>query len=179
MTDTYTAINPATAKNEIAKPHTVKDNIRNNVNNPPHYTQHKYTVIQLTRMLPNDAGNIVKYIVRAPYKKGIEDLQKAIWYAKDQALQPCAYLEVTYQQWSTKYEPILVEFVKQVRGYDIPQRNAFADLLYFAVCHSIGMNIRWAKDDMTCAARLSKYISIIENDEHYKAMVNEYQSTSC
>lgn len=28
-------------------------------------------------------GNIIKYITRYPYKNGIEDLKKALWYLED------------------------------------------------------------------------------------------------
>ena len=60
-----------------------------NVNNPAHY-RGIVTVIQpvaITRELPGPLSNAVKYIWRAGRKgdkaKGIEDLEKALWYLDD------------------------------------------------------------------------------------------------
>jgi len=68
-----------------------------NVNHPSHYTWLKekcgIEVIDITRHLPFDLGNAIKYILRSGRKedadkslkeKQIEDLEKAIWYLKDQ-----------------------------------------------------------------------------------------------
>ena len=67
------------------------------VDHPSHYTWLKdkcgIEVIEITRHLDFDLGNAVKYILRAGHKseeglddaeKTIEDLQKAIWYLKDE-----------------------------------------------------------------------------------------------
>lgn len=60
-----------------------------NVNNPAHY-QGIVAIIQpvaITRELPGPLSNAVKYIWRAGRKgdkaKGIEDLEKALWYLSD------------------------------------------------------------------------------------------------
>lgn len=54
------------------------------VNHPSHYTMYEHEVIELTRLLSFDVGNCCKYLLRAPFKKdAIEDIQKALWYAKD------------------------------------------------------------------------------------------------
>lgn len=54
------------------------------VNNPPHYKQGKFEVIEF---LEDQFGtrphefNAAKYICRAPYKgREIEDLEKAVWF---------------------------------------------------------------------------------------------------
>lgn len=59
------------------------------VNNPAHY-QGVAAIIQpvdITRELPGPLSNAVKYIWRAGLKggkvKGIEDLEKALWYLSD------------------------------------------------------------------------------------------------
>lgn len=56
------------------------------VNHPRHYTSHPsgVEVIELTRHLPFDIGNAVKYVLRRG-KKGApeEDLRKALWYLDD------------------------------------------------------------------------------------------------
>lgn len=51
------------------------------VNHPSHYTQFPVEVITLTEHLDFLTGNVVKYVVRAPFKGNtIEDLKKARWY---------------------------------------------------------------------------------------------------
>ena len=54
------------------------------VNNPSHYTQYPVEVIELTRHMPFDEGNVVKYVARAPFKGNkVQDLKKARWYLDD------------------------------------------------------------------------------------------------
>ena len=68
-----------------------------NVNHPQHYTWLKdlcgIEVIDITRHMNFCCGNALKYIIRAGHKKDasltdtekqIEDLNKAIWYLKDE-----------------------------------------------------------------------------------------------
>jgi len=61
------------------------------VNHPSHYTQYPVEVIELTRHMNFCKGNAVKYVARAGYKGGpekeLEDLDKAIWYLKDEREQ--------------------------------------------------------------------------------------------
>lgn len=67
------------------------------VNHPPHYTWLKYAcgieVIDIARHLNFNRGNAIKYLLRSGHKseegytnseKEIEDLEKAIWYLKDE-----------------------------------------------------------------------------------------------
>jgi hypothetical protein len=58
------------------------------VNHPSHYTQYPVEVIELTRHMTFNRGNAVKYVARAGYKGGpekeLEDIDKAIWYLKDE-----------------------------------------------------------------------------------------------
>ncbi|MCD8914251.1 DUF3310 domain-containing protein [Staphylococcus simulans] len=59
-----------------------------NVNHPIHYNQSKIETIEIMESLPNAyniktaicLSNVVKYIFRAPFKNGKEDLKKAQWY---------------------------------------------------------------------------------------------------
>lgn len=55
------------------------------VNHPPHYKSlfWPYECIEYTRLMTFDAGNMFKYVYRYPEKHGLEDLEKAMWYAKD------------------------------------------------------------------------------------------------
>lgn len=51
------------------------------VNNPCHYKQYGVEVIKITSMLPACLSNIVKYLMRSPYKGNeIQDLRKAQKY---------------------------------------------------------------------------------------------------
>ena len=52
------------------------------IDHPNHYTQYGVEVIDLTRYLDFCLGNIVKYVLRAPYKNGEEDLDKALKYTE-------------------------------------------------------------------------------------------------
>lgn len=56
------------------------------VNKPPHYNNHPSGVecIQITRHMEFNVGNAIKYLWRYKDKNGIEDLEKAIFYIKDQ-----------------------------------------------------------------------------------------------
>lgn len=58
--------------------------------NPTYYKQGKYesidVILDVTKNLPGDEayliGNIIKYVSRYNLKNGIEDIEKARWYAK-------------------------------------------------------------------------------------------------
>jgi hypothetical protein len=47
---------------------------------PGHYTIYPVQPIEITRHLGFCLGNAVKYILRAPYKGGVEDVDKALHY---------------------------------------------------------------------------------------------------
>ena len=76
-----------------------KDKI-DNVNHPSHYTWLKdkcgIEVIDITRHMDFDLGNVVKYVLRQGLKseegmsnteKALEDLKKARWYLDDKIKQ--------------------------------------------------------------------------------------------
>jgi len=53
------------------------------INHPPHYTKFQPEVIQIIEsyQLGYHLGNVIKYLLRAPYKSNeLEDLRKARWY---------------------------------------------------------------------------------------------------
>lgn len=80
------------------KPFTDKVNkqlFHDNVNHPKHYTSHPSGIecIEVVRHYNYDIGNAIKYLWRNGLKseegmsdvdKQIEDLEKAIWYIKDE-----------------------------------------------------------------------------------------------
>lgn len=56
------------------------------VNHPSHYTSHPSGVetIEMTRHLPFDLGNALKYVMRRGLKGSAQqDIEKAIWYLDD------------------------------------------------------------------------------------------------
>lgn len=50
------------------------------IKRPAYYTRYPVEVIEITRELPFPLGNVVKYVLRAPYKGGVEDCDKALMY---------------------------------------------------------------------------------------------------
>jgi hypothetical protein len=70
----------------------MSDNLKitvDQVNHPQHYTTHPSGIeaIQITRHMNFNLGNAIKYIWRAGIKdesKTIQDLEKAIFYIKDE-----------------------------------------------------------------------------------------------
>lgn len=54
------------------------------VNHPAHYNQSGTECIVLARELSFNMGNCLKYVWRWQGKKGVEDLKKALWYARDE-----------------------------------------------------------------------------------------------
>lgn len=110
-----------------------------NVNHPAHYTQFEHEVIELTRHLPFDAGNFIKYVLRSPFKGNkIEDLQKALWYAEDfaehlklkevRAVSKKKYTKI-FSKW--KY------FEGVIQGLDIPCAKNFSSLASTIVQSSV------------------------------------------
>lgn len=63
------------------------------VKTPSHYTVYPVEPIAITRHLNFCLGNAVKYVLRAPYKGGMEDCDKAIQYLflENSAPQPPLY----------------------------------------------------------------------------------------
>lgn len=56
------------------------------VNKPKHYNSHPSGIecIEITRHMPFNIGNAIKYLWRFDNKNGVEDLKKAVWYIQDQ-----------------------------------------------------------------------------------------------
>lgn len=57
-----------------------------NVDHPKHYNQHPSGIecIEIVRHMTFNLGNAIKYIWRADFKNGLEDIKKAIWYLEDE-----------------------------------------------------------------------------------------------
>ena len=67
---------------------TVPSDTNDTVNKPSHYTYGKIETIEIVEQVTAtypvkiafSIGNALKYISRAPFKNGVEDLKKAAWY---------------------------------------------------------------------------------------------------
>lgn len=142
------------------------------INHPNHYTSYQHEVIELTRQLPFDAGNCVKYIVRAPFKNGIEDLQKAVWYARDM-LNPTSTL-VDFSQSETKLNSVInltSYFTSVVKESNIPCAEIFSCLLASVVNYSLCTNQQIAQE---LKNSIKYFIELIENNRKYSDQVNCY-----
>lgn len=58
------------------------DQIKDNINHPFHYTYGGIEVLDIIEAYSVNfhLGNVIKYILRSPYKNGLEDLKKAQFY---------------------------------------------------------------------------------------------------
>ena len=143
------------------------------VNHPNHYTAYKYEVIELTRQLPFDAGNCVKYIVRAPFKNGIEDLQKAVWYARDMLNPSSSMMDISInEQKVSSINSLTAYFLSAVQQSDIPCSEIFGSLLGSVVSYSLCNNERIAQELKTNILYL---IELIENNRKYRTQVDNYR----
>lgn len=71
------------------------------VHAPAHYTQYPVEVIQITRPLGFCLGNATKYALRAPFKGGVEDCEKAKVYLRWQnqdGLRPISCLDAGWMR---------------------------------------------------------------------------------
>ena len=73
----------------MSKQHTELKITVDQVNHPEHYTSHPSGIeaIEITRHMTFNLGNALKYVWRAGLKdetKTIQDLEKAIFYIKDE-----------------------------------------------------------------------------------------------
>ena len=63
------------------------------VNKPEHYNQHKIECIEFTRYMDFNTGNAFKYLWRCGLKdEPKQELRKAIWYLKDSLKHNLDYL---------------------------------------------------------------------------------------
>ena len=111
-----------------------------NVDHPYHYNQFDIEVIKLARHLTFDAGNFLKYVMRAPYKgEMLEDLQKALWYARDFTnhlkSKNIYYVQLKrYEKLSYRARYFIVTIRTQL---DIPESQNFAKLFELIFDNSI------------------------------------------
>ncbi len=63
---------------------------------PAHYTVYPVQPIEITRYLGFCLGNATKYILRAPYKGGVEDCLKALRYLELEKETPQSWLTTSF-----------------------------------------------------------------------------------
>ena len=144
------------------------------VNHPNHSTAYKHEVIELTRQLSFDAGNCVKYIVRAPFKNGIEDLQKAVWYARDMLTPTASIMDVSHsEQKVSSINSLTSYFLSVVQQSDIPCAEIFGSLLASVVSYSLCNNEHTA---IELRHNIQYLIELIENNRRYSSAVKSYMA---
>lgn len=103
----------------------MKDNI-----NPNHYKTRKHECIEFTRLLNFNFGNAFKYIWRFEHKNGKEDLEKAVWYLKDQIGNRPVMLNMTPSEYD------LMADKAECCGFEHAHLNALDGVLYAAYTQS-------------------------------------------
>lgn len=123
-----------------------------NIYNPEHYTVYPVQPIEITRHLGFCLGNATKYVLRAPYKGGVEDCDKALCYLELERETPQPSLPVNLYNPCTLAIKKLVKFFYTAEGddlwKDIAQQSAgFTENLFFyltAPDNSVYDNMRFS-----------------------------------
>ena len=93
-----------------------------NIHSPAHYTVYRIQPIAITRYLGFCLGNAVKYVLRAPYKGGAEDLHKALQYLQWEKETPAPMLPIAAWQKTEEALDILVHHLMSGKGV-MPKYN--------------------------------------------------------
>ena len=123
------------------------------VQSPAHYTVYPVEPIEITRHLGFCLGNAVKYVLRAPYKNGVEDCDKACQYlvwegnTPQRSLTPASYQKTSDacgklrayltnaqgdQLWS-EIAQVQREFIDSLQNYTLESgRRYLEDMFLFA-----------------------------------------------
>jgi len=104
-----------------------------NVNNPAHYNKYSHEVIELTEQFDFCMGNVLKYIIRAPYKgKYHEDMQKAAWYLKRivEKKQKLRIVTKSIEELGNSFQNVLVtEILQAAKKKDYDQLYSIASFI--------------------------------------------------
>lgn len=102
----------------------------NPISSPAHYTAYPVQPIVITRHLGFCLGNTVKYVMRAPFKNGAEDLLKAEQYLQWERETPSALPTPPAYNIITEAVQSLVDYLASPdRGPRSPLRDAQAAFL--------------------------------------------------
>lgn len=95
------------------------------VNKPKHYNSHPSGVecIDIARHLSGDWFNVFKYVFRAEHKNGRQDIEKAIFYAKDSLTHG---LPMHAPSWGSRPLALLMKVIDSEDGY---RRTFFINVL--------------------------------------------------
>lgn len=73
------------------------------INHPSHYTALSVEPIALARHCDFCSGNVLKYILRSPFKGSmLDDLKKALWYLRYLQNHPHLYHTIDRWSWSRR-----------------------------------------------------------------------------
>ena len=86
---------------------------------PPHYTVYPVEPISISRHLGFCLGNILKYVLRAPWKNGVEDCDKALQYLRLEQETPQKYLDVVTYDTVENLGIALREYLYMTEGDDL------------------------------------------------------------
>lgn len=104
-----------------------------NINNPQHYNRFSHEVIELTEQFSFNMGNVLKYIIRAPYKgKYHEDMQKAVWYLKRivEKKQKLRVITKSIEELGNSFQNVLVtEILQAAKKKDYDQLYSIASFI--------------------------------------------------
>lgn len=137
------------------------DHIADPVHHPAHYTMYPVEPIEITRHLGFCLGNAVKYVLRAPWKGGAEDCDKALQYLAWERETPERCMGLGPIDRFADACGRLVVFLRDARGDMLWQDVSAMQASFVRALYLYGVNAnangRLAKDrlvqDMECAAR--------------------------
>lgn len=99
------------------------------INNPAHYTVYPVQPIEISRHLGFCIGNAVKYVLRAPFKGGVEDCDKALKYLEWEKETPQQTLSLQRYKMSEQALDALIDHLSCSNGAYSSEQAAFLDAL--------------------------------------------------
>ena len=155
------------------------------VNHPVHYADQgeiecidfiTVMVAPYQGVVAGDLQNVVKYTWRADYKNGIEDLKKALWYARHATKQihfQLADINRLSRAWRTvvvertpEEDEILKKAVKQVKKHLTENEKIFFDIIVNAIVD--GNLYRKKAEDIALITALEDWISHYDEEKAVK-----------
>ena len=155
------------------------------VNHPVHYADQgeiecidfiTVMVAPYQGVVAGDLQNVVKYTWRADYKNGIEDLKKALWYARHATKQihfQLADINRLSRAWRTvvvertpEEDEILKKAVKQVKKHLTENEKIFFDIIVNAIVD--GNLYRKKTEDIALITSLEDWISHYDEEKAKK-----------
>lgn len=152
------------------------------VNHPVHYADQgeiecidfiTVMVAPYQGVVAGDLQNVIKYTWRADYKNGIEDLKKALWYARHTTKQihfQLADINRLSRAWRTvvvertpEEDEILKKAVEQVKRHLTENEKIFFDIIVNAIVD--GNLYRKEAEDIALITALEDWISHYDEEK--------------